>query len=789
MSDPPKTTTNLIEELEALRARVAELESETANLKHTEEALQESEARYRSFLENFRDIAFRGDMKFTPIFFHGAVEEITGYKQEEFIAGKPRWDQIIHPDDVSALYETARELLNTPGRSADVEHRIIRKDGQTRWVRELVQTVADESGQPAFVQGAIYDVTDRRRAEEALRVKDAAIASSINAMAVADLEGNLTYVNARFLEMWGYDDSEEVLGKPAATFWESKEKARAILEELRESGGLMGELAAVRKDGSRFDAELSGSMVKDEAGKPVCMLGSFVDITKRKRAEKALLAARDKLEKRVEERTAEIAGANEELRKEIAERRHAEDALRQSEERFRTIVEMVPSLIVISDTQGKTLYVGPNCEEITGYTQAELRGRVRWWVHEDDMPRALRAFNRAVREGIGDRNFEYKAVRKNGELWHASSSWEPLKDENGNVEKILLQTIDITERKLAEEALRESEEKYRLLIDSSGYPIVVFSADGVLELINPAGAANLGGVPEDFVGKSMHELFPEKGPFLMKRHRQIVESETAMDFEDVFELPRGRQWFWSKMQPIRASDGKTRAVQIVSHDITERKRAQEQVEASLKEKELLLKEIQHRVKNNLQLISSLFDLEARSTYDERMIGLLKESRNRVRSIALIHEGLYEAEDLTNIDFAEYVKSLAMHLFHSYGLGKTDITLKVDVDDIRLSVGVAIPCALIVNELVSNALKHAFQGGDQAEIRIGLSSNDGNFLLTVRDNGVGLPESLDIRNTASLGLRLVRTLANQLKGTVGLDRDAGTKFTITFPSSSDVGGEK
>jgi PAS domain S-box-containing protein len=782
MNDPSRITTNLIEEVEALRARVAELESQTADFKHAEDALQESEARYRLFLENFQGIAYRGDMKFTPIFFHGAVKEITGYTEEEFTAGKPRWDQIIHPDDVSAIYDAVEKATTIPVHSGEFEYRIVRKDGQVRWVRELVQTVADESGQSAFAQGAIYDVTERRRAEEALRVKDAAIASSVNAIAVADLESNLTYVNTRFLDMWGYDDSEDVLGKHSVTFWETEDRAWEVVEALREVGGWMGELVALRKDGSRFDVELSASMVTDEAGKPVCMLGSFVDITDRKRAEKALREARDELEKRVEERTAELAGANEELRKEIAERRHAEDALRQSEERFRTIVEMVPSLIVIGDTRGRTLYVGPNCKEITGYTQDELLGRVRWWVHEDDMPRALKAFNRAVRQGIGGRHFEYKAVRKNGELWHASSSWEPLKDENGNVERILLQTIDITERKRAEEALRESEERYRLLVDGSGYPIVVFSVDGVLELINPEGAENLGGIPDDFVGKSMHELFPEKGAFLLERHRRIIESETAMESEDVFDFPSGRQWFWSKLEPIKTSDGKVRAVQIVSHDITERKIAEQRVEASLKEKELLLKEIQHRVKNNLQLISSLFDLEARSTYDERMTSLLRESRNRVRSIALIHEGLYEAEDLTSIDFAEYVKSLATHLFHSYGLGKSDIALKVDVGDIRLSVGVAIPCALIVNELVSNSLKHAFPSDSQGEIRIGLSLDDGNFSLTVGDNGVGLPQGLELRDTASLGLRLVRTLANQLKGAVELDRDAGTTFIITFPRS-------
>jgi len=925
MNDPSKTTANLIEELKALRARVAELESETADLKHVEKALQESEARYRSFLENFQGIAYRGNMEFVPLFFHGAVEEITGYTEDEFTAAKPMWDQIIHPDDVSAIHEAVEKATTTPVHSGEFEYRIIRKDGQIRWVRELVQTVADESGPSAFAQGVIYDITDRKRAEEELRKAEAKLRQVIDLVPAQifakDLEGRILLVNRAGADTLGMT-VEEMTGRLHAEIHPDAEEVRQMLDDDRkvvESGQPLTVPEESYLDAAGQQRWLQTTKVPyiDADTSNPAVLGVATDITALKKAQAALQDARDELEKRVEERTHDLAKANEELRNEIAERRVVQDALRQSEELFRTIVETVPSLIVISDAQGNTVYVGPNCEEITGYTQEELLSGIRWWVHEDDMPRALRAFNRAVREGIGNRYFEYKAVRKNGELWHASSSWEPMRGENGNVEGILLQTIDITERKqaeealreseeryrsllenipdvtwrtdekgnttfispnveevygyspeeilqggdrlwfrrihpddvervkeafrallkqnsgfdleyriqrkdgkwiwvrdravavskedgvlyaygvftditerkLAEEALRESEEKYRFLVNSSGYPITVFSADGILELINPEGADNLGGVPEDFVGKSMYELFPEKAEFLMERHRRILESETVMEFEDVFELAAGRQWFWSKMQPIRTSDGSTRAVQIVSHDITERRKAQEQVEESLKEKELLLKEIQHRVKNNLQLISSLFDLESRSTYDDRMINLLKESRNRVRSIALIHEELYEARDLTSIDFAEYVKGLAMHLFHSYGLGKTDIALKLDVDDIRLSVGVAIPCALIVNELVSNSLKHAFPSDSQGEIHIGLSLDDGNFSLTVGDNGIGLPEGLDLRNTTSLGLRLVRTLANQLKGTVELDRDAGTKLTITFPSSSGTEGEK
>jgi two-component sensor histidine kinase len=223
-----------------------------------------------------------------------------------------------------------------------------------------------------------------------------------------------------------------------------------------------------------------------------------------------------------------------------------------------------------------------------------------------------------------------------------------------------------------------------------------------------------------------------------------------------------------------------RANVALEAEIAERKRAEEQIKASLGEKEVLLKEIHHRVKNNLQVVSSMLQLQSRNIKDKEMVEMFQESRNRVRSMALVHERLYQSRDLARIDFAKYIQSLANYLCRSYGVNTNVIQLKTDLHAVFLGVDTAIPCGLILNELVSNCLKHAFPDGREGEIRIELRSDgNGKFTLMVSDNGVGLPKDLDFRNTKSLGLQLVNTLVNQLEGTIELDRRGGTAFKITF----------
>jgi len=218
-------------------------------------------------------------------------------------------------------------------------------------------------------------------------------------------------------------------------------------------------------------------------------------------------------------------------------------------------------------------------------------------------------------------------------------------------------------------------------------------------------------------------------------------------------------------------------------EIAERQGAEEKLTASLKEKEVLLKEIHHRVKNNLQMIDSLLNLQSAKIKDAGLASVLKESQSRIRSMALVHEKLFQSESLSKISFGEYIKGLTSHLFQLYGMNNNYVNLITDLEDIFLDIDTAIPCGLIINELVSNCLKHAFLNGMDGEIRIGLHEGDTHKItLTVCDNGIGIPKDLDIESTKSLGLKLVKLFVDQIDGSIEINRTVGTSFKILFSVS-------
>jgi two-component sensor histidine kinase len=235
------------------------------------------------------------------------------------------------------------------------------------------------------------------------------------------------------------------------------------------------------------------------------------------------------------------------------------------------------------------------------------------------------------------------------------------------------------------------------------------------------------------------------------------------------------------LSPIFNDDGSVSEVSGMAHDITEKMIAEKELKNSLKEKEILLKEVHHRVKNNLQVISSILNLQSSYIHDEKILTILKESQNRIKSMAFIHESLYQTNDFSQINFSEYVVNLSKNLVHSYLVNNELIELRLDINKVSLNLDLSIPCGLIINELVSNALKYAFPENRKNEgyILISLKADKENIYLSIADNGVGLPKNLDFRNTESLGLQLVTTLVEQINGTITQENTTGTTYNIIF----------
>jgi PAS domain S-box-containing protein len=340
----------------------------------------------------------------------------------------------------------------------------------------------------------------------------------------------------------------------------------------------------------------------------------------------------------------------------------------------------------------------------------------------------------------------------------------------------------LVEQKRVEDELRESEEKFRVMAETSPAAVVLHQGENFL-YVNPATSHIFGYSEAELLKMNFWEWAHEDCRDLIRERGKARQRGEAVpnQYEHRFAAKGGRDgWVLISAGTIEYR-GKPACI-VTLLDITEAKLAEERMQTALAEKTVLLKEVHHRVKNNLQIISSLLYLQSESLRDEQSRVFFRDSQNRIGAMALVHQKLYQSESLAFIDFREYIEDLANYLYAGTVKDRDLICLKVDAGDVSLGVDEAIPCGLIVNELLSNSLKHAFPDGREGEISIRCrAGEDGWITLTVSDNGVGMPTGLDFRNTETLGLQLVTMLVKQLRGRITIDSEpGGTAAKLAFP---------
>ncbi|MBU2520682.1 MAG: PAS domain S-box protein [Proteobacteria bacterium] len=362
-----------------------------------------------------------------------------------------------------------------------------------------------------------------------------------------------------------------------------------------------------------------------------------------------------------------------------------------------------------------------------------------------------------------------------------------------------MKKLKISEQSFA--ALREREQKLAGIVEAVTDVMVMIDSQLNIVWANDVAKRIFG---PDMVGKKCYFAYHGRDKACESCIvKQCFEDGEIHQFETkMIGTDDKHHFFWCTASvAARHEDGRPKMVIEFLRDITDQKMAKEALQIAYdqsiiyaeqlkeqikertraeKEKEVLLREIHHRVKNNMQVISSLLKLQSKSVEDKGSLEMLKESQDRIRAMALVHERLYKSKDLANIDFDEYIKYLVQILFRSYEINREKIRLKLNIGKVKLNIDKAIPCGLIVNELLLNSLKHAFKDGDEGEIEVSLLFiNENEVELFVSDNGVGIPEGMDLKNSRSLGLKLVNILTDQIDGKLDLDRSKGTKFQIRF----------
>ena len=465
--------------------------------------------------------------------------------------------------------------------------------------------------------------------------------------------------------------------------------------------------------------------------------------------------------------------------------------LERSERRFRLLCDSAPVGIFETNAEGDCLYVNARWSQMTGLGLAEAAGK-GWLqtIHPDDRALVASEWSRAA-AGSRELHLEYRYLCKGVTRWIVGTA-VAIRGQSGELLGYQGTSLDISERKLAEESLRRSEADFRTLVDGSPEAMLLQRAGRIIYL-NQRCAEVLGWEsPASLLGTSLLELIaPPDRAMVQERIRLHLSAPGGQVRITIRFLRKDRSVVWFDATGMDVEFEGAPARLVVARDVSEqvlteeaRKVAEASLQRSLAEKETLLQEVHHRVKNNLQVVSSLLSLQAQQLHDPALRSIFDDSRARVHSIALLHEKLYTSARLDSIDVGDYLRALVASLARAQSHCSGRARIEVEVGDVRLPPDAAVPFGLIVNELVTNSLKHAFPDGRTGTVRVLVHSRDGRISVEVRDDGVGSPPEIGIDTARSVGLRLVRSLSQQIEGSVQLRShhgpDQGTRVTLDFP---------
>ena len=471
-----------------------------------------------------------------------------------------------------------------------------------------------------------------------------------------------------------------------------------------------------------------------------------------------------------------------ELEMQNEELRRAQVELEASRDRYVDLYDFSPAGHLILDTHGKIVEANLRAGTLLGINRKELIGRpLAPFIARDDRD----TFHRHCQDVLktGTRQICEMQLREET----GASHWvyfESLAahDELGRITHWRTALLDITERKRAEEVMRESEQRFHTMADTAPVLIWMSGLDKVCTYFNQGWFNYTGRTKEQELGSGWADgVHPEDFDRCLERYTEAFDRREPFQMEYRLRKADGQYgWLLDHGVPRFLPNGEFAGYIGSCIDLTEGKDLEDRLRKAVKEKESLLREVHHRVKNNLQMISSLLNLQAASIKDPQVVQLFRECQTRITSIALLHETLHRSNDLSCIRMSNYLRTLAGHVSRSYGVDPKAIVLDLLVEDLTFDIDTAMTCGMIVEELLSNSLKHAYTVGKEGRIQIELQAQDeGAYLLQVSDDGVGISKDGVQRNPGSLGLELVNLLVDKLEGAVKLQSGPGTAWRIEF----------
>ncbi len=720
------------------------------------------EAEIRATLYSIGDAVISTDLEGKVLMMNPVAEKLTGWKESES-RGRPIQEifRIVNEFTREPMENPVDRVLREGIVVGLANHTVlISRDGQEFPIADSGAPITTSDGEKLGVILVFRDQTAERaiqneilRTREELREKNRFLENLISNLPGMvyrchnDRSWTMEYIAGSCKEITGYNP-EDLIGNNRISFNE------LILPEYREylwekwqdvlaRKGVFEEEYQIRTaDGQIKWVWERGSGVFDDEGNLICLEGFISDITEKKRAQEELVRSE-----------------------------------REKSAIFATISEHV----VYQDPDHTILWANRAAAESLGLEPEDLPGKkcyVLW--HGKQKPCEPCPVAEARNSGQPVR---MEISTPDGRWWDISGY--PLKDEEGRTIGMIEVTSEITARKKAELALKESEARFRRLAENAKDLIYRyrFIPERGFEYVSPAATTITGYTPEE------HYADPDLVfKLVLEEDRPLLESLASGKFENPIVLrfrKKDGSIIWTEQinVPVYDEAGNLVAIEGIARDITERKLTEEAIKQSLREKEILIREIHHRVKNNMQVISSILNLQAAQVDDPRAKAAFKECQYRIRSMALVHERLYRSKDLSRIDFGEYLSMIARHIFLDQQIKPEQVQLHLEIEPVELNINTAVPLGLIINEIITNAFKHAFPAGRRGNLWIKLRKiNEGKAELVVRDDGVGLPKGVDMKKVESLGMVIINTLVDQIEGrlVVKSEQNKGTEFRLVFP---------
>lgn len=683
------------------------------------------------------EIRWNSDLKVQ--YWSNRAEELFGWKKEEVANQENFIKQFMATEERQATEQKFAQAVSDLQDHYVIEGKVFTKGGSTMYCKWYHSFQYNREGQLDAISSRVTDITGHKESENLFRALSHK--TSVGVYLIQD--NTFKYVNPRFCDIFGYrqEEIEHHMGPIQLTHPDDQQKVQEDLRQRLKSGNASRkyDFRGITKEGDVIHVNTHGTAII-YMGKPA-VVGTLVDVTNNK---------------------------------ETLEKYWA------SVESFQNLFNSITDAIYIQRKDGTFLEINEGALEMYGYKREEIRNQRPSFLAAPgkvDLEETRLYLEKALQ---GEpQTFEWWGQRKNGEVFPK----EVLSSKGTFFGEEVVITIarDISERYEAEEQLRKSEEMFRQLFKNAPIPIAFMDKHQEIKQINQAFTNIFGYTKEDVKGINIDRLLvsKEREEMAHKISKSVAKGNTVHHFSKRRCKDGGEADVLIYGLPVMVND-KPVAIFGIYVDITDRRQAEEQVRKSLKEKEVLLAEIHHRVKNNLAVITGLLELQSYNTDSKEAQKVLQASQMRINSIALIHEKLYQNEDLSEISFDIYLEQLIEVIVTSLRSEQTQISIDVQADPVQLTVNQAIPCGLILNELITNAYKHAFPYRERGTINISLQKEDADIHLCVQDDGVGIDEDIDFNKPQSLGLTLINTLSKQLNGTSSFEAiDPGTEFCLQF----------